>query len=113
MTTNYSRGAAFERKVRAELESDGYGVQKAGGSKGAADLWAAKVGQLLMISVKKTNGQIPPKERAALFELAHRCGALPIVAYQPIPRKPIVYRLLTGTGSSQWEPFYLDEVVNA
>lgn len=37
-----SRGSARERQVRKLLESQGWGVTKGAGSKGEADLWAAK-----------------------------------------------------------------------
>jgi Holliday junction resolvase len=107
--TQYAIGKRFEDKVRANLESDGYGVVRAGGSRGAADLVALKSGQTLIIQCKRTNGQLPPAERAKLLDLARICGGLPIVAYQPVPRRPVRYRRLTGVGPSDWVEFTPDE----
>lgn len=100
--SNYFNGATFERKVAAKLTHDGYAVVRAAGSKGACDLVCLKPGQVVLVQVKRTNPQLPPAERSALWQLAQFCGGLPIVAFQPEPRKPIRYRLLTGYGPKQW-----------
>jgi Holliday junction resolvase len=113
--SNYANGAAFENRVGANLQADGYRWIRAAGSKGAADIWAAKPGQLLFVSVKRTKGNIGPAERAALVKLAASIRTptletLPIVAHQPEPRKPIRWRLLTGTGPGDWVDWTPDQV---
>jgi hypothetical protein len=116
--THYRNGRAFEHRVRAELEADGYRTQLAPGSKGPADIWAGKAGEWLFVSVKRTNGVIRPAERKALLDLAAWCYApgkadtLAIVAFQPVPRKPIVYRQLTGIGPADWIPWTADRVID-
>ena len=108
--TRYARGTAFENKVKGLLISDSYYVIRSAGSKGACDLVALKPGQVLMIQVKKTNPLLPRAERIELVRVAQHVRGLPVVAYQPVPRKPVQYRLLTGYEPSQWLPFDLDEV---
>jgi len=113
--THYQNGRRFEIKVRDALQADGYVTQLAPGSKGAADLWAGKPGQWLFISIKRTNGLISPSERKALVDLANHCWhpaveVLPLVAYQPIPRKPIVFRHLTGIGPSDFALWTPDQI---
>lgn len=107
--TNYRNGSDFERKVRGSLEDDGYECVRAAGSKGKIDVVAMKPGQLLFIQIKRHMGQIPPADRAELLRLAAMVGAIPLVAYQPIPRKPIAYRELLGPGPKDWRIFLTDE----
>jgi Holliday junction resolvase len=108
--TRYQTGYAFERKVIGALTLDGYACVAARGSKGAADVVALKPGQVLLVQVKLRNPRLPPAERAALMQLAQHLKALPIVAYQPAPRKAIHYRLLTGVGPGDWVEWTPDEV---
>jgi hypothetical protein len=113
--SHYRAGQEFAYLVRDALNADGYRTATLAASKGPADIWAVKPDQILFVQVKKTNPQLSPKERAALYELAIHCRGgnrevLPIVAYQPAPRKPIMYRLLTGIGPGDWEPWTPDEV---
>jgi Holliday junction resolvase len=107
--SHYRNGREFERRVKGALERDGYWVQLAPGSKGV-DAIAAKAGDWLVVSVKRTNGTIPPAEREALLDVARVVGAKAIVAHQPIPRRPIQYRQLTGPGPKDWQPWTPDEV---
>lgn len=107
--THYRRGRAFEHRVKAALENDGYWAQLAPGSKGI-DIIANKHGQWLVVSVKRTNGTISPIERETLLDVAAICQALPIVAHQPEARRPIRYRQLTGPGPKQWLDWSPDEV---
>jgi Holliday junction resolvase len=107
--SHYRTGREFERRVKGALERDGYWVQLAPGSKGV-DAVAIKPGQILLVSVKRTNGTIRPAERLALLVVAGHTGGLPVVAHQPIPRRPIQYRRLTGPGPKDWQPWTPDEV---
>jgi hypothetical protein len=119
--TQGTAGRRFEWKVRDALRADGYTVIRSAGSKGAVDLVAFKVGgrdrsftspapQLLFVQAKRTNGTIPPAERAELLRYAHIARAIPVVAYQPKPRQPIAYRRLTGPGPKDFEVWSPDEV---
>jgi hypothetical protein len=64
---------------------------------------------MLFVQCKRTNGTVPPGEREVLRNLAYSARALPVVAYQPKPRKPIAYRRLTGPGPKDWQPWTPDE----
>lgn len=127
--SHYDNGRQFEYKVRNALASDGYETIRAAGSKGKVDLVAFKqipIGpdvirmtvwdtathfrHLLFVQAKRRDGNIGPADRAELLRLARIAGALPIVAHQPVPRKPIQYRRLTGTGPKDWQPWTPDEV---
>jgi Holliday junction resolvase len=114
MMTQYTRGMYAQRKVRDDLVVNGYRVVTAAGSKGVADLVAFKPGQALLVQVKNTIGPLPPRERAGLVALARFANgrsvwALPIAAAAP-PKRPIVYRLLTGVGPADFELWTPDEV---
>ena len=50
--TNYSRGAALERKIKKALEADGYLVMRSAGSKGPLDLIAVSINDMKFIQVK-------------------------------------------------------------
>jgi hypothetical protein len=115
VVTQYEAGQRFAYKVRDDLHLNGYKTATTAGSKGAADIWAAKPGQLLFVQAKKRDGQLPPKERLALINLAAycyspACPTLAIVAFQPVPRGPLHYRRLVGVGPGDWEPWTPDEV---
>lgn len=94
--TNYSRGAAFERKVAALLAGDGYWVVRAAGSHGKADLIALKPDQVVLVNCKLSGpGGVPPAEWNALWELAATIGALAVVAHRPA-RGTVSYLRLVG-----------------
>lgn len=95
--TNKARGTAFERKVSAGLERDGYLVIRAAGSHGAADLVALKPGQVLFVQVKLGGaGACSPAEWNEFYRLATSVDALPILAYRP-GRQGVAYWLVTGS----------------
>lgn len=107
--TAYRNGTAFELRVKADLERDGYVVIRSAGSKGEADLWASKVGQLLLIQCKRSAPLLPPRERRALLNTAYKADALALVAFMPGVRG-IAYRRLTGTGPRDFVAWTADEV---
>lgn len=111
--THYDNGRAFEYRVRDDLTKDGYDCIRAAGSKGKIDIIALKTGQVLFVQVKRTDGQIPPADRAELLRLARLVDAVPLVAYQPVPRKPIAYRQLLGEGPKEWCSWVADEAAAA
>lgn len=115
MTSQYRRGADFERKVKAALEAQGaVYVVRAAGSHGPADLIAfyglrygevvPAVGTLpfktfalaphIEFVQAKRNGQMSRADQWALVELAHQCGAVPVLAYQGPRGKPVLFRVL-------------------
>lgn len=111
--SNYSRGAAFERATRHDLEDNGYEVIRSAGSKGKVDLVAFKRGEILFVQ-NKINGLCAPAERARLRDLAGMVGALPIVAYSHKDGREaavIRYRLLTGDGPKAFIPWTSDPVM--
>lgn len=78
--TNRSRGDYFERQTVAALVARGWVARRAGGSLGAADVWALRAGNTPLLIACKLRGSIPPAERAALVTLANKAGARPILA---------------------------------
>lgn len=116
--TAYRDGKYVEDKVRDHLKEHGYWVICARGSKGWADEVAIRRDEILFVSVKRSNAQISPSERANLILLADQLGnAVPIVATKPA-RKPIEYRMLTGPGPKDWicwhpDPQQLTDMVMA
>jgi Holliday junction resolvase len=117
--SHYRNGREFEYKVRDELTTNGYEVIRAAGSKGKVDLvafkqWptmdAWKRWHMLFVQAKRRDGNIGPDDRAELVRLANIANAIPLVAHQSIPRRPIQYRRLTGPGPKDWQPWTPDEV---
>lgn len=117
--THYRRGRDFEYKVRDALRDDGYEVLRSAGSKSAIDLVAFKQWPItdalsgwhtLFVQCKRIDGNIGPDDRAELLRLAGIINAVPIVAHQPAPRRPIQYRRLTGPGPKDWVAWTPDEV---
>lgn len=114
--SHYAAGARFEHKVRADLETNGYEVIRAAGSKGATkvDLAAFKPGQLLLVQVKR-NGTLPPDEWDHLIEVAEWVGAVPILAANGVHGRDVIYSRLLGPKArgrriQPIEPFILDQV---
>lgn len=118
------QGAAFERKVIADLAEHGYDCIRSAASKGKVDVVA--VGPLIQcacgcgsrdlpdqplifIQCKISNPLLSPAERTGIQDLALRAGALPIVAYGsptgPRGGREVAYRILTGPGPKDWEPW--------
>jgi Holliday junction resolvase len=71
---NYNRGAAFERAVKKQLESDGFYVVRAAGSHGLVDLLAINVDEVRLIQCK-IGGAISEEDRDNLADLAEWCKA--------------------------------------
>src|SRR5215217_7683227 len=105
----YKNDQPSEYRISDDLAQDGYSCIRAAGSKGKADIIALKPGEILLVQVKRSNPQLTPNDRTALLELARITGGRPIVAHKP-PRKPVIYRELTGPGPKDWKPFHTDQV---
>jgi hypothetical protein len=89
------RGTYYEKRTAAALRDAGYEVIEARASKGLADLWAAKVGQLLMVQVKAGEADLEDGWWNDLFGTATRHGALAVVADYPRAGK-LRLRVITG-----------------
>ena len=107
MATNYTRGAAFERKVAKDLEGYGYVTVRSAGSHSPADVIAMMHGFIAAVQCK-LDGRIGPKEWNELWEFCAKAGAMPIAAepYKEGRRTGIIYRRLTsrkdGRGRQPW-----------
>lgn len=111
MASGYHQGRLVEWEVVHDLTDHGYDCTRAASSKGAADVIAIKPGQILLVSVKRTDPLLPRDERAKLLRVAAHLSpaSLPVVAYRPI-RQPLRYRLLTGPGPKQWQDWTPDPI---
>jgi Holliday junction resolvase len=109
MSNGYAVGRRVEWAVIHDLRANGYDTIRASSSKGIADCVAIKQGQALFVSVKRTT--MPgPKERAELVRIA-ACiprEGVPIVALKPLGHARPIYRVLTGIGPKDWEPWSPD-----
>jgi len=118
--TAYRRGVRAEKFVVERLSDDGYVCIESRGSHGPADVWAAKVGELLFIQVKLASGSDWPLSHGAwnaLREAARLAGAIPVVAIvtpgRPHHPPAIACRKITGRHAERsqlWpsEPFVID-----
>lgn len=108
-----SIGTTAEHQVRDDLTNRfGYAVIRSGGSLGAADLAALGYGEVLLVQVKRVSTDHPgvaamsPTERRDLLALAARCAmGRPILALRRKGKREPIYRLLTGYGPKDWQPF--------
>jgi Holliday junction resolvase len=109
--TGYDRGAAYERRVKADLEGHGYTVIRSAGSKSPVDLIACKPGEVLFVQCK--TGIVPANQSSVsgeewnhLLEAAVFAGADPVIADRdPVHPLRIRYRLIVAPhwpGSHEW-----------
>jgi Holliday junction resolvase len=93
--TWYVRGRQFELNVRKHLERNGYPhVVRSFRSRGIADLTAVGPAGTLLVQCKR-GGYLRPVDHNELWELAHRCGATPLLAGLPDGRNKRFW-VLTG-----------------
>lgn len=74
-----AKGARFERKSKALLESQGFMVVKSGGSLGEADLIAIRSGEVQLVQVKSGTNRMTKKEKASLAKLADGIGCTAVL----------------------------------
>ena len=108
---NYANGRSFEYRVILALTKAGYHCVRSAGSHGVVDIVALMMdhgaclygwGHVLVQC--KRSGALPPPERNALFGLAMRTGALPVMARMPNKKRTgIEFWRLTGTGAKDME----------
>lgn len=106
MAGNYTRGASYERRVKALLESAGWAVSRHPLSRGAADLDAYRGDTHLMVQVKGgADGRtIRPAEWNRLYDLARQCGAVPILANKHAGRWAMWLMTARKDGSGRRQP---------
>lgn len=104
MTTNYARGAEFERRVKRHLETNGYTVLRSAGSKSPIDLIALKPGAIVLIQCKPTP-RLSPADRESITRIATHVGATPVLASKD-PRGHLVTHLITPSHTR--EPWAVD-----
>lgn len=97
MSTQYQRGAAFERRVMRDLEKRGYYVLRSAGSHSAIDVVALDYQVTLGVQAK-LDGRCDPEEWNALWDLAatNKLDDALIASVGPRRGSPIVYSRLTG-----------------
>lgn len=120
MVNTAQQGARFERRVIHDLEPHGYDCIRSAASKGAVDIVAvgslriyedgsAPDAETLFIQCKLSNPMISPRERKALWGLAERAAALPIIAWWAKSETTGLmaphYRIMTGTEPKEWLPW--------
>jgi Holliday junction resolvase len=120
--SGYAKGTRFEHKVRDDLETNGYAVVRAAGSKGGtkADLLGFKPGQLLLVQCKRTGKTLPAEEWNRLVEVASWIpGAVALWAEKGPRGQAVAYTRLLGPkvphariGAQPVAPFALDEVAS-
>jgi hypothetical protein len=103
--------------VQDHLEGAGYYVDKAGGSRGAADLIALRRGQVLLVQCKVDASTDRHRGQwwNELYDLAERLDVTPVLAETPMAgrARTVVLRRLIGRhapGSAAWPmiPFNID-----
>jgi Holliday junction resolvase len=76
--TSYSKGRAFEYRVRRHLEGKGWVVFRTAGSHSPADLIALRTGEVWLVQCKATSGYMTPVERQKFTTLANELGVMAV-----------------------------------
>ena len=100
MTTNYARGANFERKTRDYCMSKDVGavyVIRAAGSHTIADLVVLFRDKPPWLVQCKRDGRLSDEDTELLVSLANEAQATPILAYQGKRGFPVQLRELGGS----------------
>ena len=81
--TNYSKGRAFEYRVRRYLEGKGFVVFRTAGSHSPADLIALRAGEVWLVQCKATTGgYLSRVARLGFVEVANELGVVPMLAFK-------------------------------
>ena len=100
--TNYSKGRAFEYRVKRYLEDKGFVVFRTAGSHSQADLIALKHGEVWLVQCKSGNGYLLPAEKDKLLTLTGELGVTPVLATKN-NRKQIYCQLIDRLASENRE----------
>lgn len=115
--TAYRRGAAFENRVKDDMEDAGYYVIRSAGSQGVADLVALDMllpaARPVMVQCKMDTGTMSVDAWNRLFDTAALCGAVPLLGLEdPRPLRGYSFMRVTGSrlprsAARPWEPWFL------
>jgi Holliday junction resolvase len=95
VTTPYERGRSMEyRVIKRLIEQGHHPVVRAAGSKGPIDIVSYLGTVAYFFQVKGGNETMTRKERLELVELAHDCGAIPVLV-----TKGMCFEVLAREGS--------------
>jgi Holliday junction resolvase len=100
--TQYSRGADFERRVKAHLEAHAWLAKRIAGSRGKVDVVGIGPGPTVVLIQCKTNARLSKADRWALLEEALPFNCVPILAYKD--GKEIKYLELFDGPPMEWHP---------
>jgi Holliday junction resolvase len=101
--TQYSRGADFERKVKADLQANGWFVVRSAGSRSIVDLLAIMPGPLGLFVQCKRDGRLSIEERMALFDIALAFNSIAVLAFKDDDGS-IQYSEIVGERYEDWDP---------
>jgi len=117
-STAYRRGAAFENRVKDDMEDAGYYVMRSAGSQGVADLIALDMllpaERPVMIQCKLDTGVMSVDAWNRFLDVAVLCGAVPLLAMEdPKPLRnysfmEIRIRRMPRSSIKPWRPWCLD-----
>ena len=99
--TRYSRGADFERKVKADLQANGWFVVRSAGSHGPVDLIAQAPGPSIAWIQCKRDGKMSGRDQTDIINLAKAFDAIPILAYKD---NGVCYSELFADRKMDWTP---------
>lgn len=104
--TMYRLGRGFEYRIRDWLKSKGYFVLRSPQSKSPVDLIAIRTGVVLFIQCKRSGNMGSVQEWNDLYDLAQSVSAIPILAGNPIPKQPYIFKRMTAKkdGSRKAQP---------
>lgn len=100
--SNKSRGSAFERLVKNDLQKHGWIVTKSGGSFGLWDLKAVAPGPVVALVQCKLDGRMSIDERRALVLVALSFDCIAVLAYKD---RGIQYSEMVGDEYEDWSPY--------
>ncbi len=77
--TNYQRGRAFEYRIKARLEDEGYFVARVAGSHTPCDLIALKAGQTICVQAKGGKRSMSKPEKLKFKDFCEDYGLTPLL----------------------------------
>jgi Holliday junction resolvase len=101
--TQYSRGADFERKVKADLQKHGWFAYRIAGSRGPVDVLAHDPGGTVVNIQCKLNGVMGIQGRRDFEHYSKAGNALPILAFKDDDGS-LQYSKIVGDGYEDWHP---------
>lgn len=97
------QGASFELAVAHDLVSAGWWATRVSASKGGCDVIALSPDEVLLVECK-LHGRLDAEQWNDLYDLAMRCGAVPVLAFREYRKTRIHYRRLMGLKNRPGRP---------